>query len=260
MTERIILSEINFKKIAEHLSKELALEIKKRKAKKAILGLSGGLDSSVVLKLLTLSLPTEKIHPVFMPYKTTAKSSHDDALLMCSMLKLTLETKEIAPQVDAYFQREKDADRIRFGNKCARERMSVLYDISMREKGIVIGTSNRSEIIMGYGTIFGDLACAVNPLGNLYKSQIFLLAKFLGIPKKIINKKPSADLWKGQTDEKEMGISYKTIDEIAFLCFDRKKNMNEIIKLGYKKSDIETIMKRFESNAFKREMPLIIKL
>ncbi|MDD3803024.1 MAG: NAD+ synthase [bacterium] len=260
MSVERIVPELDLKKTADSLARELSSEMKKRRAEKAVLGLSGGVDSAVVLKLLSLAVDRDRIHPVFMPYKTTDSSSGKDAKLMAEITGLVLEEKDITSQIDAYFKKELGADKTRFGNKCARERMSVLYDISMREKGIVIGTSNRSEIIMGYGTVFGDLACAVNPLGSLFKSQIFDLAVYLSVPECIVSKKPSADLWKGQTDENDLGLCYKTIDEISYLYFDRKKNVKEIIRLGYRKKDIEKIISAFERNSFKREMPRIIKL
>jgi len=249
---------LDYDKLTDHLKKELLSEIIKRKAKKVILGISGGLDSSIVLMLLCKTLNKSKIVPVFMPYKTTAYSSERNVQLLCNELKIDYMRKDITKQIDAYFKEEENPQKNRIGNKCARERMSILYDVSMKEKGIVIGTSNRSEIIMGYGTIFGDLACAVNPIGNLYKTQLFEYALYLGVPKQTINKKPSADLWKGQTDEGEMGMSYKTIDEISYFYFDKNLSVCAIIKKGFKQKEIEKVISAFGRNSFKREMPLII--
>lgn len=260
MTPKRKLPLLNFEKTTEFLKKELKSEFKKRKAKKAVLGVSGGLDSSVVLVLLSMILKKQDIVPVFMPYKTTADSSEKHVNLICAKLGLNYLKKNISKQIDAYFATEKNPERTRIGNKCARERMSVLYDISMKEKGLVVGTSNRSEIIMGYGTIFGDLACAINPIGKIYKTQIFEYAEYLGVPKEIIEKKPSADLWKGQTDEGELGMTYKLIDEISYLYFDKKMTVSGIIKNGYCRKDVERIIAAYERNSFKRTLPLIINL
>jgi len=260
MPESSVIPKLDYGRVERRLVSELAKEIKKRRAEHAVIGLSGGLDSSVAVKLLSKAVPAERIVPVFMPYSSTADSSREDAFLMAKQLRLRLTVKDISPQIDAYFRTEKAADRMRFGNKCARERMSVLYDISMKKGGIVIGTSNRSEITMGYGTLFGDLACAVNPLGSLFKTQIFGFAAYLGIPERIIAKKPSADLWKGQTDEDEMGISYETIDSIAHLYFDRRMKNQEIRRAGFSSAEIKRVVSAYERNSFKREMPYIIKL
>jgi NAD+ synthase len=138
--------------------------------------------------------------------------------------------------------------------------MSVLFDRALKYKALVIGTSNRSEIIMGYGTIFGDLACSINPIGKLFKTQIFEFAKFLNIPERIILKKPSADLWVGQTDEGEMGIDYKTVDIISYLYFDKKYTLKKIEKLGIEKEKILKVLSSFEKNRFKRELPKILKI
>ena len=251
---------LNYEKTTKHLIKEIKSEFKCRNAKRAVIGISGGLDSSIVLTLLAMSLGKSKIVPVFMPYRTTSKTSAEDAHLVCAHLSLNYEVKNITKQIDAYFKEEKNPGKNRIGNKCARERMSILYDISMRENGIVFGTSNRSEIVMGYGTIFGDLACAVNPIGSLYKTKLFKYAEYLCIPKRIIEKKPSADLWEGQTDEGDLGLSYKTIDEISYLYFDKKKSLSDVKKQGYREKDVRRVISSFERNAFKRELPLIINL
>jgi len=162
--------------------------------------------------------------------------------------------------IDAYYKLHPDKNKIRRGNKMARERMSILYDFSHRVKGLVIGTSNKSELLLGYGTIYGDVACAFNPIGNLYKTQVRLLAKELGVPQKILNKVPSADLWKGQSDEGELGLSYEAVDRFLYFLIDKKYSRRKLLKIGYKVSYIDKVTKLIQSNRFKRDLPVIAEI
>ncbi|HAF07721.1 MAG: NH(3)-dependent NAD(+) synthetase [candidate division TA06 bacterium 32_111] len=266
MNKEIIFKEIidkNWEEVLNGLVKNLKREFKKRKFENCVLGLSGGLDSSVVLAILLKTFDKNCVKPIFMPYRTTSKISYKDVDLLTKKFGINYETIEISKQIDIYFDNQHDDEqllKLRIGNKCARERMSILFDKALKYRALVIGTSNRSEIIMGYGTIFGDLACSINPIGKLYKTQIFEFAKFLGIPKRIIKKRPSADLWEGQTDEGEMGIDYKTIDIISYLFFDKKYSLEKIEKVGIKKEKILKVISRYESNRFKRELPKILNI
>ncbi|MEO0289170.1 MAG: NAD+ synthase [candidate division WOR-3 bacterium] len=255
----------NWEEILEKLVKGLKKEFKKRNFENSVIGLSGGLDSSVVLSILVKTLDRKNIKPFFMPYRTTSKTSYEDVEILTKKFDIEYETVDITPQIDAYFKDEKERMddhllKLRVGNKCARERMSILFDKSLKYKALVIGTSNRSEIIMGYGTIFGDLACSINPIGKLFKTQIFEFAKFLEIPERIILKKPSADLWVGQTDEGEMGIDYRTIDIVSYLYFDKKFTVEKIEDFGIEKEKILKVISSFEKNRFKRELPKILKI
>ena len=153
-----------------------------------------------------------------------------------------------------------DEDKLRIGNFSARMRMSVLYDISSREKSLVVGTSNKSELLLGYGTIFGDIACAINPIGEIYKSDEFEFAKLLGVPLSIINKAPSADLWEGQSDEAELGYSYKQMDDVLKLIVDENKSKEELLILGVEEKLIDLLNYRIKSNAFKGKLPTIAKI
>ncbi|MEO0236954.1 MAG: NAD+ synthase [candidate division WOR-3 bacterium] len=255
----------NWEEILETILKGLKKEFKKRNFENCVIGLSGGIDSSVVLSILVKTFDRKNIKPLFMPYKTTSQTSYEDVEILAKKFNIEYETVEITPQIDLYFKNEKESTddyilKLRIGNKCARERMSVLFDRALKYKALVIGTSNRSEIIMGYGTIYGDLACSINPIGNLFKTQIFEFAKFLEIPERIILKKPSADLWVGQTDEGEMGIDYKTIDIISYLYFDKKFPVEKIESFGIEKEKILKVISNFEKNRFKRELPKILKI
>jgi NAD+ synthase len=151
-------------------------------------------------------------------------------------------------------------DRLRLGNFSSRMRMSTIFDISARERALVIGTSNKSELMLGYGTLYGDMACAINPIGDLYKSEIFKLAKYLGISKAIIEKTPSADLWQGQSDEADLGYTYAEIDRALNLLVDEKLSKESILKRGIDKEMLEMIIKRVSNNSFKLEMPKIARI
>lgn len=232
----------------------------KNNFKNAIVGVSGGIDSAVVLALLQRALGGEHTFALLMPYRLSSEESLRDGKALCEQLKVNHETVDISPSVDAYFDRFPTDDKVLLGNKCARERMSVLYDFSARNKALVAGTSNKSELLIGYSTLYGDSAAAFLPLGDLYKTQVFELARHLGIPEVIIKKKPSADLWAGQTDEGEIGITYKELDEILYQLVDIRMKVVEIEKAGYSKKDIERIKEKMINSQYKRTMPPVCKL
>jgi NAD+ synthase len=167
---------------------------------------------------------------------------------------------EITPMVDAYLARANGVDNVRAGNVMARQRMIVLYDLSSRERALVIGTSNKTEIFLGYGTLFGDLACAINPLGDLYKTQVWQLATALGVPQYLIDKQPSADLWEGQTDEGEFGFTYKRADHLLYFMIDERRSMSELKEMGFDPQLIERVKTMVMKNQFKRRPPLIAKV
>jgi NAD+ synthase len=227
---------------------------------KAILGLSGGLDSSVCTFLAQRALGSRNVIALIMPYKKTYHQDVKDAEAVARLLKIKWKIIDISPLVDAYFSTHPTKNKILKGNKMARERMSILYDFSAREKAMILGTSNKTELLLGYGTIHGDMACGINPLGDLYKTQIQQLAHHLGIPEKILKKKPSAGLWVGQTDEGELGLTYAEMDEILFKLIDQMLPKKEIIKSGHKRVTVEKIISLIKNSEFKRKMPPIPKL
>jgi NAD+ synthase len=228
--------------------------------KKGIIGLSGGVDSALVASLAAEALGKENVLGVLMPYKTSSPESITDAKIVIDHLGIRSEIVEITPMVDAYIGKVNEIDAVRKGNIMARQRMIILYDISAREKGLVIGTSNKTEILLGYGTLFGDTACAINPIGDLYKTQIWQLAAAVGIPKKIIDKKPTADLWEGQTDEGELGFSYKHADQLLHAMIDNGFKDEELTKQGFEKDFIDKVRRLINQNEFKRRPSLIAKL
>jgi NAD+ synthase len=228
--------------------------------KKAVIGVSGGVDSAVSATIAAEALGKENVIGVMMPYTTSSPSSVEHAQLLIEKTGIRSELVGIGKMVDGYCEEQKITDPLRRGNVMARARMIVLYDISAREKALVIGTSNKTEILIGYGTQHGDLASAINPIGDLYKSQIWQLAETLGVPKPIIDKAPSADLWEGQTDEKEMGISYADLDALLFEMIDERRSDTELVKAGFKEELIKRIHGMIQRNQFKRRPPVIAKI
>ena len=225
-----------------------------------VLGLSGGVDSAVAAFLAAEALGREHVVAVLMPYRTSSPQSRSDAERVVQHLGLRSEVVDITAMVDAYVGAAAVADNVRAGNVMARQRMVVLYDISSRERALVIGTSNKTELLLGYGTLFGDMACALNPLGDLYKSQIWQLAEALGVPQEIIEKPPSADLWEGQTDEGEMGLSYATADQLLYQMVDERRTDAELLAMGFEDALIGRVKRMVARSQFKRRPPLIAKV
>src|SRR5882672_9531429 len=190
--------------------------------------------------------------------RETRKASPDslsDARLMVRILGTRSVRLAITPMIDAYFERQRRASALRRGNKMARERMAVLYDLSARERALVVGTSNKSELLLGYGTIFGDLDCGINPLGDLYKTQVRGLALHLGVPGHIVFKTATADLWPGQSDEQDIGAPYVEVDRLLHLLVDRRASPQEAIALGFARPMVRRITRRISATQFKRRTP-----
>ena len=252
--------QLNSKEIKQKLIEFIRSEVSKAGFQKGIIGLSGGIDSAVVTYLSAQALGKDNVVAVMMPYKTSSPESLADAKVITRQLGIRSEIIEITPMVDAYLARAREMSAVRKGNIMARQRMIVLYDISAREKGLVIGTSNKTEILLGYGTLFGDTACAINPIGELYKTQVWQLAEELGIPKKIIDKKPTADLWEGQTDEGELGFTYKHVDQLLQAMIDEGLKDEELHKRGFEKDFIAKVQSLIKQNEFKRRPVVIAKI
>lgn len=249
---------MDFEKLKQNLINFLKDEVNKTGLKGVTVGLSGGLDSAIVAVLCCEAFG-ENLNCVLMPSSFSSKSSVDDAVLLCEKFSIRYEIVSIEPMLSAYIKNMQD-NMLRVGNFSARLRMSVLYDISARENSLVVGTSNKSELLLGYGTIYGDMACAINPIGNIYKSDLFGFATYLGVVENIIKKAPSADFYDGQSDEKDLGYSYKQIDSLLKLMIDEKLTEDELIKRGFEISFIEKISTRVKNNEFKRKLPKIAKI
>jgi NAD+ synthase len=212
--------KINAPFVEKILTKFIKEELSKFHFSRGILGLSGGLDSTVCAFLASKALDPDNVlcldHPT------------DNKILI--------------------------------GNKMARERMSILYDHSARDSALILGTSNKTELLLGYGTIHGDMACAISPLGDLYKTQIRELAQYMGVPEKILKKAPTAGLWEGQTDEGELGLTYENVDRLLYQMVDKRRTADEVIAEGFKKEMVERVIALVKNSEFKRKLPPIVKI
>ncbi|MDD2266232.1 NAD+ synthase [Sulfuricurvum sp.] len=243
--------------ISRYLSEFLSQEVLKTGLKKVVVGLSGGIDSAVVAVLAHRAFGDDLLC-VKMPSHYSSQSSLDDADELCTRFSLRSETRSIEPMLRAY--ETPDMSPLRVGNLSARLRMVTLFDISAREGALVLGTSNKSELMLGYGTLYGDLASAINPIGDLYKTEIFELARYLGVPGTIIDKPPSADLWAGQSDEEEIGYPYADLDRVLKRYVEERHTRDELITDGENSQLVDMIITRIYKNQFKRKMPVIAKL
>lgn len=252
--------KLNTTIVEELLVRFLRDEIASAGFSKAVVGLSGGVDSAVSATLAARALGGKNVHGVIMPYKSSNPESTADAELVAKTLGIRTSTVMITPMVDAYCASHKVTDKMRKGNVMARARMIVLYDISAKDKALVVGTSNKTEILLGYGTLFGDTASAVNPLGDLYKTQVWQLAGAIKVPEKIIKKKPSADLWVGQTDEGEMGFTYRDVDRLLYGMIDERRTEEELVKRGFERKLVKKVQSVVQKNQFKRRPPVVAKV
>ncbi|MGC9167737.1 MAG: NAD+ synthase [Desulfurella sp.] len=245
-------------KIADYLIEFLRDEIYKVGFEKAVIGLSGGIDSGLVAYLLKEALGKENVYAIILPYKTSSAESVDDAFKIINELGINYKKVDITKMADSYI--ENNFDKVRIGNILARLRMIVLFDQSYETNALVVGTSNKTELLLGYGTWYGDMASSLNPIGDLYKTQVRILSKYMGVPQSIIDKKPTADLWVGQSDEEELGFSYDEADLILYHLFDKRLSIDEVINLGFSKNIVNGIFERVRKNQFKRLPPIIAKV
>lgn len=243
--------------ITRYLSGFLRHEVRKTGFKKVVVGLSGGLDSAVVA-VLAHRVFQDDLLCVKMPSHYSSQSSLDDADALCETFGMKSEVHSIESMLKAYG--EETLTPLRIGNLSARLRMVTLFDISARDGALVLGTSNKSELMLGYGTLYGDLASALNPIGDLYKTEVFELARYLGVNDSIITKPPSADLWAGQSDENEIGYPYSDLDRVLKLYVESRLTKEELIEQGEKLELVELIIEKIYRNQFKRRMPVIAKL
>lgn len=235
-------------------------EITRAGFSRAVLGLSGGIDSAVSCYLAAAALGPENVLAVRMPYKASSQASLDDAAEVIADTGVQSKIIEITGMADPLLALLPEDARVRRGNIMARMRMIVLYDQSEEFGGLVVGTSNKTEILLGYSTLFGDSACAINPIGDLYKTQLRQLAAGLGVPESIINKPPSADLWAGQTDEHELGFTYAEVDKLLYLLVDQRYSPEECIQAGFAEPFVRDVVRRVQRSHYKRVMPPIAKL
>ncbi len=237
---------------------------------RAVLGLSGGIDSALVAYLVAEAMGPAALLCLLMPYRTSSPASRADAEAVVARLGCASSLVDITPMVDGYFGTEAapgavgpagaDASAVRRGNLMARVRMAVLYDHSVTWGGLVVGTGNKTESLIGYTTLFGDSACAFAPIGDLYKSQVRQLAVAVGVPEGIVRKAPSADLWPGQTDEAEAGFSYPVVDRLLYWMVDRRRSRDELVAMGFDPQTVARVERMVATSEFKRQVPPIAKL
>jgi NAD+ synthase len=235
-------------------------EIQRTGLKRAVIGLSGGIDSALSCLLAAEALGPENVLAIRMPYKTSSPESLAHAQLVIDQSGVQSETFEITEMVMPLIKDIPATDKKRGGNAMARARMIVLYDRSAATNALVVGTGNKTEILLGYSTLYGDSASALNPLGDLYKTQIRQLSRLVGVPQPIIDKPPSADLWLGQTDEDELGFTYAQVDPLLYLIVDQRYRLEECVAAGYDAKFVKLVADRIRRNQFKRMLPLIAKL
>ncbi len=251
---------INTNLVRKVLTGFLRSEITRAGFTRAVVNLSGGLDSSVSCALAAEALGPENVLALRLPYKTSAPDSLEHAQWIIDQFGVQSLTIPITEMVDPLVERFPDMDPVRKGNIMARVRMMIAYDQSEAFRGLVVGTGNKTEILLGYTTLYGDLACALNPIGDLYKTQVRQLARTLGIPEVILAKPPSADLWLGQTDEGELGFTYDEVDRLLYLLVDQRYSPQECIEAGFDETFVRKVIERVRRNQFKRVLPPIAKL
>jgi NAD+ synthase len=238
----------------------LRREIERTGLRRAVLGLSGGLDSAASAYLATRALGPDRVHAVLMPYRSSSPDSLRHAHEVVDALGIDSETVEISAMVDGFEAVSGPTDRLRLGNVMARSRMTVLFDRSAAHRALVVGTSNKTEILLGYGTLFGDLASAVNPIGDLYKTQVRVLCRHLGVPDAIVEKPPSADLWPDQSDEDDLGFTYDEVDRVLALLIDARVAPETVVASGFDRAFVERVRTLVVRSQFKRRMPVIAKV
>jgi NAD+ synthase len=235
-------------------------EIAKTGLHRAVIGLSGGIDSALSATLAAEALGAENVLAVRMPYRTSSADSLDDAELVIKALGLSSTTLPITEMADPLINRFPDMTNTRKGNIMARLRMTILYDQSVTWGGLVMGTSNKTEILLGYSTIYGDSGVALQPIADLFKTQLRQLAASLNVPTSVQTKAPSADLWEGQTDEGELGFTYNDVDQVLFLLVDERYTVDEVVDEGFARPFVEAVWRRVKINHYKRTMPNIAKV
>lgn len=260
MTTPEISLDINTELAREVLAEFLRVELGRHGFERAVVGLSGGVDSSLTCFLSAEALGADNVLAVLMPYESSSAESLDHAQMVVDQLGVHSLTVPITEMVEPLFQRFPEADQVRRGNIMARTRMLILYDQSAAFGGLVIGTGNKSELLLGYTTLYGDSACAVNPNGDLYKTQLRQLASAMGVPDVIIKKPPSADLWVGQTDEGELGFTYEDVDRLLFLLIDERLAPEACLAAGFEPSFVHDVHERIRTTQYKRVMPPIAKV
>jgi NAD+ synthase len=257
MKECNLSLEIDVNQVRRTLVDFLRTETARAGFQRAVVGISGGLDSTLACFLAAEALGPENVLAVRMPFRTSSPESMEHAALVIQQTGVHAATVPITPMADPFLASIPEDQTVRRGNVLARLRMIVLYDRSADFKGLVIGTGNKTEILLGYTTLFGDSACALNPIGDLYKTQVRQLARAIGVPEVILAKPPSADLWPGQTDEGELGFTYARLDQLLTLLVDGGYELDACVEAGFERAFVQAVLDRMHRNEFKRLPPPI---
>ena len=252
--------QINTDLACEILVRFVRDAIHKNGFERAVVGLSGGIDSALSAFITAEALGAENVLAIRMPYRTSSPQSMSDGQAVIDALGIQNDVVEITPMVEPLFERYPDMNNLRRGNIMARQRMIILYDQSVAFGGLVMGTSNKTETLLGYTTIFGDNAAAIQPITDLYKNQVFQLSAAMGVPNSILNKPPSADLWEGQTDEGELGYTYDTVDQLLFLMVDERYTVEECVDEGFEEDFVRHVWRQVRRNHYKRTQPNVAKI
>lgn len=255
------LLELNLPLVRRILVGFVRNEVLRTGLKRVVFGLSGGVDSTLAAYVAAEALGPENVLGVRMPYTSSSSETMDHGALVAQKLGIPMKTLSIAAQVDSYFaQVDDDASRLRRANMMARQRMTILYDQSAAFGALVLGTSNKTELLLGYGTLHGDMASALNPIGDLYKTQVWELSEHFGVPAEIVRKPPTADLWTGQTDEAELGFSYSEVDRLLVRLVDQRVAPDALIAEGFDSAFVQRVARMVRTTQFKRRLPLIAKV
>lgn len=245
---------------AEILERFLRIETQRAGRARVVVGLSGGIDSAVAASLAARALGPTQVVCLALPHRLSSPASLADARSVAEQLGAPFETVDITPIVDGFLQVVGDPGRLRLGNAMARARMMCLFDRSAALDALVLGTSNKTELLLGYGTLHGDLASAINPLGDLYKTQVRALAEHLAIPEAVQRKPPSADLWPNQTDEEDLGVRYADVDRLLWLLIDARAGDATAVAAGFAPERVAWVRARVASMQFKRVPPVVAKV
>jgi NAD+ synthase len=261
--EEALLPQIDAAQAVEVITGFIASQLAQTGFSRLVVGLSGGVDSATTAFLAVRAAGPENVLAVRMPYRTSSAESEADALTVVEALGCRTERVDICPLVDPMLRTisgEESATRVRRGNVMARQRMIVVYDRSVAFDGLVAGTSNKTEALLGYGTLHGDMAAAIQPIGDLYKSQLRAVAECLGVPDRILSKTPSADLWPGQTDEDELGAPYDQLDRILYALVDRRWSMDRCVRSGLPAALVERVAGTIARMEYKRQLAPVAKV
>lgn len=251
--------------IQPDLTRRLLVEFIRNETRKfgfnrVVLGISGGIDSALSATLAAEALGPENVVGLMLPYKTSSPESEAHARLLIEQLGLPHDKIDITDMAEPLLKRYGEMNNLRRGNILARMRMIVVFDRSSMENALVLGTSNKTEYLLGYTTWYGDSAASIQPIGDLYKTQIRALSRAIGVPAPIVDKKPSADLWPGQTDEAEMGLSYDLADQVLYLLVDERQDPERVIEMGFDRAFVERVLRTVRNMQFKRMTPVIAKV